>query len=108
MKNIINTNEIIRSFNELDAGFEFVVEGRNDKEFLLDNDSEGNGYREFLRFKLEKNYIRILSGEQLLPEEKKLRWYYENYRDVNFLVDDIANFTVKYVKSFKLILERKK
>lgn len=107
-----NIKDIIEDLNDIDTGFCFI--GRQNNKYIeLDNDENGNGNDVWLRLELKKDCLKIKQGSLLTQAEKKIIWPFcnynnlNNYNDLHNLTDDVAAFTIKFVKSFKRKLIRK-
>jgi hypothetical protein len=107
----INKQSIVNAFRCHDSGFIYVGFYSHQKYtnvLVFDNDHKGNGKKEYLYLKFHRNYVKIYGGIDLTKEEKKLKWYYKDYENEFSLVNDIRQFTNKYIKSCKTIIVRKK
>ena len=99
-------DEIVFYLQCIDTGF-VECGSMNQRGFskliYLDNDESGNGEREFLWLKVEKNCVSVDGGLKLTKEEKKKKWNFSDFSTAEELAEDIAEFTSKYVNSFELV-----
>jgi hypothetical protein len=73
----------------------------------LDNNRNGNGEREYLHLKYEKDQISVCGGSLLTPQERKMVWRYKDFTDWQDLIEAISGFANKFAESFELKLVRK-
>jgi hypothetical protein len=99
-------NEILDDFLEkmdiIDYGCNFW-DCPSDDVIYFDDDSRGNGNGPFIKIKFYKNYAKILCGDSLKSNEKKIKFTYES---TDQFVDNLSGFLRKYFKSFKYTRKR--
>lgn len=98
-------NAIVNSLSMLDLHCAWMghIRQKYKKRIGLDGDKTGNGNGPYMELVCLPCYIKVAYGDQVTKQEKKLRFLYEDYDEVDDYCDNLAKFIIKYFDSFKLV-----
>ena len=99
-------DDVLYDYNIVDMGCYW--HGKYSKDTIcFDNDEKGNGTEPYLFLKFSKYYVHWSKGLKLTKEEKKIRYAYTDFKNMEKFTDAVGDFTHSYFKSFKRVLVRR-